>query len=301
MPPREAEHVARLAVPGTGVPHLKLLGSGLLNDTYRVDRDGRAYSMRVACASSQGSTLERAWELEVLQQAAQRGLAPPMVRGDAERGFLIQEWVEGHSWPASAVRRTRNIARMAALLKRVHELSVPEPARIMRPGAWVLHYGAKLAAASPSGAPAPALADGAEARLARLEALPQAAGVVCHSDVHLLNVLECPLQDCSTSPLLLLDWEYAHVSEPFWDLAGWGANNDFSDPLLRELLAAYLGRPPGDDEWTRCKLLVWLYDYVCLLWSSLYLNLRRGGVTDGVETRAGALSARLTGSLANRI
>jgi thiamine kinase len=299
MPPREAEQIARQAVPGTGVPHLKLLGSGLLNDTYRVDRDGRAFSMRVAAESSKGSRIERAWELEVLQEAAQRGLAPPMVCGEAERGFLIQEWVEGRSWPASAVRRTPNIVRMAALLKRVHELRVPQPARIMRPSAWILHYSAKLAAASPSGAHA--LAAGAAARLASLEALPQVAGVVCHSDVHLMNVLECPLQDGSTSPLLLLDWEYAHVSEPFWDLAGWSANNDFSDRLLRELLAAYLGRPPDDYEWTRCKLLVWLYDYVCLLWSRLYLKLRRGGVTDDIETRAGVLNARLADSLANRI
>jgi thiamine kinase len=298
MQPREAEQIARQAVPGSGTPRLSRLGSGLLNDTYRVDRDGLAFSMRLAVGSS-GSSLDRAWELRVLQVAAQQGLAPALVRGDAERGFVVQEWVEGQSWPAPAVRRMPNIARMAALLKRVHELPVPMPARIMRPSAWVMHYRARLAAAGLSGAPA--LAAAAAARLADHEAMPQTASVVCHSDLHLLNVIECPVRTSCASSLKLLDWEYAHVSEPFWDLAGWSANNDFSDRLLRELLAAYLGRAPDEHEWTRCKLLVWLYDYVCLLWSRLYLNLRRGGATDDIETRAGVLNARLTDSLASRI
>jgi thiamine kinase-like enzyme len=213
------------------------------------------------------------------------------VRADTERGYLIQEWVEGRAWPASAVRRVPNIARMAALLKRVHELPVPEPARIMSPGAWILHYGAKLAAANAGGVSA--LAAGAAARLARLEALPRAAGVVCHSDVHLLNLLECPPRADRTRTLKLLDWEYAHVSEPFWDLAGWSANNDFSDRLLHELLAAYLGRRPDEHEWTRCKLLVWLYDYVGLLWSTLCLTTRRGGVAGEIERRVEVLNARL--------
>jgi thiamine kinase-like enzyme len=271
----------------------------LLNDTYRVDRDGLAFSMRLAAENSRGSIQERVWELKVLQAAAQRGLAPALVRGDAERGLVVQEWVAGQSWPAPAVRRMPNIAHMAALLKRVHELPAPEPARSMRPRAWVLHYCAELAAAGLSGAPA--LAATAAARLANLEALPRIADVVCHSDLHLLNVLECPARASRASSLLLLDWEYAHVSEPFWDLAGWSANNDFSDRLLRELLAAYLGRPADEHEWARCKLLVWLYDYVCLLWSKLYLNLRRGGVTRGIETRAGVLQARLTDRSASRI
>jgi thiamine kinase-like enzyme len=291
MQPREAEHIARLAVPGSGVPRLRLLGSGLLNETYRVDRDGLAFSMRVAAEDSRASRQDRVFELELLETAARLGLAPALVRGDAERGLVVQEWAPGQSWPPEAARRTPNIARMAALLKRVHELQAPQPARIVRPRAWILHYSAQLAAAGISCAPA--LAAGAAARLAALEALPQAAGVVCHSDLHLLNVLDGPARPSGVSSLMLLDWEYAHVSEPLWDLAGWSANNDFSERLLRELFAAYLGRPPHEHEWTRCGLLAWLYDYVCLLWSELYVNTRRGAAAADIERRSRVLNARL--------
>jgi aminoglycoside phosphotransferase (APT) family kinase protein len=251
MHPREARAIAREAVPGSGEPTLIRLGSGLLNDTYRVDRGGRTFSMRVAAASSRVSRLDREWELEVLREAARRSLAPPLVCGDAERGFLVQEWVAGRPWPAASVREAANIARMADLLHRVHELPQPNPALVKRPRAWIEHYAAALTVA---GLAAPAV----------------------HSDLHLMNLLESPLPASASGSLTLLDWEYAHVSEPFWDLAGWSANNDFSEPLLRGLLRAYLGRAPHPLEWTRCKLLVWLYDYVCLLWSKLYLDSRSG-------------------------
>jgi hypothetical protein len=76
-------------------------------------------------------------------------------------------------------------------------------------------------------------------------------------------------------------------------LAGWSANNDLPDPLRRALLYAYLGREPDQTEWSRCELLVWLYDYVCLLWSRLYLNSHRGSAADAIAARAGVLSERL--------
>ena len=292
MHPPEPHTIARQAVPGSGEPRLSPLGSGLNNDTYRVDRDGRAFSMRVAVAMSRGSTLDRIFELKVLQEAAQQGLAAPLVCGDAECGFLVQEWVVGQPWPAASVREPANIARMAELLKRVHQLPPPLPERVMRPSAWVEYYQAALTSENVS--MAATLANAAGPRLASLGALPPPPAVVCHSDLHLMNLIERPADAGGLSPLMLLDWEYAHLSEAFWDLAGWSANNDFADPLLRSLLCAYLGREPRETEWTRCKLLVWLYDYVCLLWSRLYLNSHRGGAAvEAIAARAGALQERL--------
>lgn len=294
MHPPEAYAIAREAVPGSGEPRVRLLGSGLLNDTYRVERDGRSFSMRLAAGTSQGSTLDRIWELKVLQQAAERGLAAPLVCGDAERGWLVQQWVVGRALPASAVGEPANIARMAALLRRVHQLPQPAPQRVMRPGAWLEYYRAALGSANIG--VAATLAGAAQVRIARLEALAPPPGVVCHSDLHLMNLLELPADAAGASSLMLLDWEYAHVSEAFWDLVGWSTNNDFPGSTLRSLLCAYLGREPLEPEWTRCELLAWLYDYVCLLWSQLYLASRRGGAVEGIASRAGVLNERLKAS-----
>jgi thiamine kinase-like enzyme len=115
---------------------------------------------------------------------------------------------------------------------------------------------------------------------------------LCHSDLHTLNLID------RGDSLMLLDWEYAHVADPLWDLAGWSANNDLEGECQLDLLANYAGRPPTGDESLRMRLLGWLYDYVCLMWSELYLSLPRGTKRyGGVSGRARVLEARLKASM----
>ncbi len=52
---------------------------------------------------------------------------------------------------------------------------------------------------------------------------------------------------------MLLDWEYAHASDPFWDLAGWSANNDFEEALQHDLLGGLPG-PVADREMKMLRL-----------------------------------------------
>jgi thiamine kinase-like enzyme len=92
---------------------------------------------------------------------------------------------------------------------------------------------------------------------------------------------------------VLLDWEYAHVSDAFWDLAGWVANNDWTALEARRLLADYLLRPVRAMDWERLQTWTWLYDYVCLLWSELYLSRRAGAQGGEVAARAQVLAERL--------
>jgi thiamine kinase-like enzyme len=302
----EVESIARGAVPGSGAPRVSLLSAGLTHDTYRVERGGSAFSMRLAATPSRtsrpASAQDGVWLLRVLQLAAEQSLTSPVVCGDSTRGIIVQKWIEGRALPAAAVSVARNIERIAATLQRVHALAIPARPRVLSPRMWVGNYGAALAAQKRGAKPriepaaAPLLAAAADRQLIRLEALPDIKGVICHSDLHRLNVLEYRPPLARAKGLLLLDWEYAHVSEPFWDLAGWSANNDFTDDLLRRLLAAYLGRAPDEADWMRCKLLGWLYDYVCLLWSELYLHSRHGRAESAVEPRAAVLRQRLTAS-----
>jgi thiamine kinase-like enzyme len=117
--------------------------------------------------------------------------------------------------------------------------------------------------------------------------------VLCHSDLHRLNL-------AAGERLVLLDWEYAHVSDPYWDLAAWIANNDGTASFAADVLAGYLERPAGEHESERLRLLTWLYDYVCLLWSELYLTQRAGAPGGEVSARAGALALRLNGESGGR-
>jgi thiamine kinase-like enzyme len=294
MPPLDLEHLAKV-VPGTGVVDVLRLRGGLMNQTYRVVRDGQAYALRIAVPAAGGLDLglDREWEARVLDRAAAADLAPCLEYSD--RGILISRWVAGRSWKLDESRSAANIDRITDLVRRIHALPLPLPARLMSPRRWVDHY---AAAADRRGAArvTAALRPAAEQRLAALAALPRVDPVLCHSDLHTLNLID---RGCS---LLLLDWEYAHASEPLWDLAGWSANNDFDEDLRRELLASYAGRAPTRSEYSRLTLLSWLYDFVCLSWSELYLQGHTGTAPNAagqdpereeVATRAVQLGTRL--------
>jgi thiamine kinase len=271
----ELESLAARHVPGRGKPDINRVSSGLLNETYRVRRDGNTYALRVAGLNAYELGVDRAWEARVLERAIRADLAPMLEYCDPERGILISRWLDGRSWSPAEVRAPVNIAKMAEFLRRIHGLPSPKPAREMNPAKWIeLYAGAVRGGSGDRGAKQAASAAAdlqamATARLQALAELPVADAVLCHSDLHTLNLID------RGRSLALLDWEYAHASDPLWDVAGWSANNDFDEDGGLELLASYAGRPPTRDECSRLEVLRWLYDYVCLLWGELYLNLYR--------------------------
>jgi aminoglycoside phosphotransferase (APT) family kinase protein len=279
----EVEELCRTVLPGTGAVDIEALGHGLISETYRVRRDGLAYTLKAAAPNREPFGLSFAWQVKLLEAAGESGLAPRLWYHDAE-GVLIWRWVIGHSWSAHEAGQAQNIRSMAQLLRRVHALPIPLPCTLKGPQWWIDHYGAMLLRETRRH-PDPGLAEAAAIYLHEAEQLPQAAGVICHSDLHAMNVLQCD------DRLILLDWEYAHVSDPLWDLAGWCANNDFETQTQRELLLQYLGEPAGPNQWLRFRLLMWLYDYVCLLWVEL-LSLR-GAASNDLSRRARKLDARL--------
>lgn len=281
----EIERLCHAVVPGTGIVDLKALGAGLLSETFRVARDGVAYTLKVALEQRPDLRVDLPWEARLLENAASAGLAPRLVYCDLDGAVLLTRWAAGRSWVSTEAAAPANLERMAALLRRVHALAVPMPARQVTPLQWIEIYAEALSGRTPTSGD-PALRRTAVARIEALSALPRTVGVVCHSDLHTMNVLE---EDDS---LTLLDWEYAHVTDPLWDVAGWCANNDFNTEIQRSLLARYLGQAPDLTQWQRFRLLLALYDYVCWLWSELYLSVR-GADANGVAARLRLLDARL--------
>jgi thiamine kinase len=281
----EIECLCQAIVPGSGSVDLTALGAGLISETYRVVRDGVAYTLKVAAEHRPGLRLDLAWEVRVLELAGSVGLAPRLVYFDPDNAVRLTRWAEGRSWVSHEAAAAANLEKIAALLRRVHDLAVPMPARRVTPLQWIKIYDDALSrsTAAPSD---PVLRSAALGRAEALLELPRVVGAVCHSDLHAMNLIQ---QDDS---LILLDWEYAHVTDPFWDLAGWCGNNDFGVEVQWSLLTHYLGNAPISSQWPRFRLLLALYDYVCLLWSQLYLSVRCAEA-NGVAERARLLDARL--------
>jgi thiamine kinase len=301
MPGSDIERIARSCVPGTGAIGLERLGSGLVNVSYRVVRDHHRYSLRVPLAEAAELGADSAWECRVLEQAAAAGIAPRIACCEPRLKILVTRWVDGRAWTPEEACHAENLEKMALLLRRVHALPTPAAPRIMTPAAWIAYYRKTLVDRGASTAhPLSAagrygdLERGLESRLAALDELPPPQRVLCHSDLHRQNLV------AADRALVLLDWEYCHVSEPCWDLAGWACNNDLGAEARRLLQTRYLGRAPSAEDCRRLESLAWLYDYVCLLWSELYLNLRGGSAADGILTRAQELAMRLLSESGSR-
>ncbi len=285
MLPSDLRRIAERYVPGSGALAMQRLGSGLVNDSYRVARGEGLYSLRVptSCAAEFG--IDREWECRVLGCAQAAGLAPTVECCEPRRGILVARWVAGGAWNPAQVRDAENIECMAQLARRIHALPVPQGARMMNPAAWIAHYRDVLARHERRANRRPISAP--DACLAGLARLPRAAPALCHSDLHPQNLV------LAAHGPVLLDWEYAHVSDPLWDLAGWSCNNDLGADTSRLLLASYLGRQPGAEDASRLEHLVWLYDYVCLLWSEVFATLRPEIPGDAMAARAQLLARRL--------
>lgn len=288
MRPSRLEGIALEHVPGVGPVELHSLTSGLVNESCRVVRDGRWYALRVGSLDSNELGLDREWECRVLSSAAAAGVGPRIRYCDPATGILVTDWVPGRPLSIAEVGRSDCIDAMARLLRRVHALPIPQPPRALGPAEWISRY--SLQGAAYPGTATRSAARGLHAaamnRLAAVDLCSGAEGVLCHSDLHRFNV-------AVDGGIVLLDWEYAHVADPYWDLAGWVANNDASAPFARQFLGNYLGRTADSQEEARLQRFAWLYDYVCLLWSELYLNLHAGAGCDSVAARAQRLAKRL--------
>lgn len=284
----EARRLALLHVPGRGPVHLLRIGSGLASETYRVDRDGTSYSLRVADPAARASGFDAHWEHAVRELAGGAGVGPPVVRSDPAAGILVSRWVQGRVWEIGSATQPARIEAITALLRAIHALAPPQPSRALSPAQWIAHYERTIGDAPPIVAAEPAaLRAAAGHRLERLADFGAVAPALCHSDLHALNIVE------TESGLVALDWEYAHVADPYWDPVGWSCTNDFSAPQRRNLLQRYLGRTPTAEEWARFGVLAWLYDYVCLLWAEVYLREGAGAADGAARSRAQQIASRL--------
>jgi thiamine kinase-like enzyme len=305
---RTAARLERLAeryVPGSGTARIDALGSGLTNRSYRVRRNGQLFSLRIAAPRARELGLDRGWECRVLRCAAGADLAPAVECCEPGAGVLVTRWAEGRSWTVEEASSPENIRKVALLARRVHALPPLDRPRSVSPGQWIAYYRRALHRRGGDKA-----FQGRQRALGGFEGIaqslievlseePSASPALCHSDLHVENLLIA-----SGGAPVILDWEYAHISDPWWDLAGWACNGDLTAERGELLLRDYLGREPTSAQGGRLRRLAWLYDYVCLLWSELYLSSRSDGGEagkdpprdapgDAVRARAERLADRL--------
>jgi thiamine kinase-like enzyme len=245
-------------VLGAGVrgASAELVG-GATNLVVRLRLAADSFAVRVPRLDRAALAVDRHAECAALDAAAGTGLTPDVIVCDPASGILVTRWIEGRLWTAERVRETDAIELAACALTRLHAVAPPLSARSLAPVPLLRTYWQLV------GTRAASLATRLQTVhtrvLARAAELYGGSAVFCHADLHHRNLIEA-------ERLHLLDWEYAGVAEPYFDLASFAQSNDLEPGKRTVLLEAY-GLAVEDAE--RLALYCVLFDWICALWFAM--------------------------------
>jgi aminoglycoside phosphotransferase (APT) family kinase protein len=213
--------------PG-GVDRVEPLGGGITNRNFKVTAGGEAFVLRIGGRDTALLGIDRGVEHEASLAAAALGIGPEVVAFVEPEGYLVTRFVEGEVG-AVAVRGA------AALLRRLHGgPAIPgrfDAFRVV--DAYAETARARGVAAPPGFAAARAIAGRIELRRGGYEPLP------CHNDLLAANFI------ADGARLWIVDWEYAGMGDPAFDLANFAVSNGLDEAGDEALLAAYGGGDPA--------------------------------------------------------
>jgi thiamine kinase-like enzyme len=230
---------------------------GLTNRSWIVTTEADRLVVRISNQSIADLQIDRNSEAVVLQRVAQAGIGAEILRCDPERGVLVTRYL-GATWTGLDAQLPENIDRIAALLRQLHALDAPGSVRVVDLAATLHGYLRTLAErgirSSLTSQPLRECAD--ETALQLREG---SESCLSHNDVHHLNIVN------DGAGLRLIDWEYAGIGEPLFDLASLCVYHRYRRSQRERLLSAYAA-PSAAVSWQRLELACWLFDYIRDLW-----------------------------------
>ena len=258
MPDHAVEAILR-ALPGMDRARVVSgLADGPTNTTFLVQSGDDRFVLRLDKPQAGVLGLNRDRERAVCRALAKAGLAPAFLYWDLAEGVCLRPFIEGRCLGREDLLEEATLRGLAATLRRLHGLP-PVGARF-DPAASAQRYAGQLA--TPEAA---RLARRVEEKAVILARQP-ARLALCHNDLVAENMLASAQQE-----VLLIDWEYAAVGDPLFDLAVVVRHHGLGRDLARSFLEDYLQRPPTAAEAQRFSLQCGLYDALLALW-----NLRVG-------------------------
>jgi thiamine kinase len=256
-----AQVVAVALELGTGpIREIAPIKHGLTNRSWLVRTEGDRFVVRISdVGSAEALQIDRESEASVLQHVARAGIGPQVLRCDPAQGVLVTRYL-GATWTEQDAHSDYNIDRLAALLRRLHALNVPSGVRAVDLASTVHGYvRTLLERGTHSGLVSLELRECAQETALQLR--EDWSPCLCHNDVHHLNIV-------GSDPIRLIDWEYAGVGEPLFDLASLCVYHRYSKLQRERLLSAY-GAASDAINWQRLELACWLFDYIRDLWTAV--------------------------------
>jgi thiamine kinase-like enzyme len=239
----EPEAIVARLWPGRGA-RLEPLGGGITNRNFKVAVDGEAFVLRIGGKDTELLGIDRHAEHAASRIAADLGLAPEVVGFVEPEGYLVTRFVEGEVGRVDIEQVGRGLARLhagPAFPARFDSFRVVVVYR-----ATALERGVAVPAAYER---AKEVADAIERRRAGVASRP------CHNDLLNANFI------AERGRSWIVDWEYAGMGDPFFDLGNFAVNHELDEDGEWRLLRAY-----GSDDAAALTLMRFMSDFREAMW-----------------------------------
>ena len=241
---------------------LTALSGGITNRNFLVAVAGRTdrYVIRLAGNDTHLLGISREVEHAATVAAAGVGVGPEVTAFIRPEGYLVTRFIEGRPISDEAVRQPDTLRRVGESLRRIHD-GPPIPGLFI-PFRIVEAY--RLLAAA-RGVPIPPEYEVAQSFARRIELACLSNPLEmrpCHNDLLNANFID------DGTRIRIVDWEYAGMGDPFFDLGNFSINHDLPPEADVEVLQAYEGdvRP---DRLARLTLMRTMSDFREAMWGVL--------------------------------
>ena len=246
-------------VPGWETADLAIepLEGGITNRNFVVTHAEERFVLRVPGKDTELLGIDRANEARAAGLAAEAGVGPPVIAFLPASGCFVARFVEGAHIPVEDLRREDVLGSVVRSLRAFHACPpVPSSFNVFRVAE------AYAATAEARGVMPPAAYAEAHALADRVEAafdVNPAPLTTCHNDLLNANFLR------DGDHTWVVDYEYAGMGDPFFDLGNLAVNNDLDDPA-GELLLRLTHGEVRDRHRARLALMRVMSDYREAMW-----------------------------------
>ena len=246
----EPEQLAERVWPGQQVS-IEPLGGGITNRNFKVEVGGQEFVLRIGGTDTELLGIDREAEHAASSVAAELGLGPEVVAFIEPEGYLVTRFVDGEVGKI-------DVDRVGGALRLLHD----GPALPGRFDSFRV-VEAYRATAREHGVAVPSAYEVAKEIADRIERRRSGAPLrPCHNDLLNANFIDDGIR------LWLVDWEYAGMGDPFFDLGNFAVNHELAEEGENALLAAY-----GSDDGDALVLMRFMSDFREAMWGIVQLAI----------------------------
>ncbi len=266
--PELTEAVARLsALLGPRQGGVLPLEGGITNRNFRVNFGGTDYVVRLPGKDTGLLGIDREAERLATKKAAELRLGPKVAAMLDQPPCLVTSFVESREVTAAELREPGTLDEIGRGLRGFHQSGLELPTDFIV--SEVVSDYAEVAQGRGGTLPEgfQHARDCARKVVKAVRKNAEHRPLPCHNDLLTANFLN------DGERIVIVDWEYAGMGDPFFDLGNFAVNNELGDADEERLLTAYFGEEATPRRRAALKLFRFMSDFREAMWGVVQTNV----------------------------